>query len=66
MSEPLTATQAAGEFEYHIRHLYRLLNDGMVKGRLFGRMCMIDAKEVERIKSLQGPSGRLPKRVPEP
>ena len=60
MSEPLTAKQAAGELRNHIKHLYRLLNAGTVKGRLFGKMWMIDVEEVERIKSLQGQGGRLP------
>jgi len=63
MSEPLTAERAAEELGYHIDHLYRLLRSGRVKGRRFGRAWMIDRQEVERIKALQSPKGRLPDRT---
>jgi hypothetical protein len=65
MSNPLTAEQAADKLGYHIHHLYRLLRKGTVKGRQFNRVWMIDPAEVERIKSLQGAGGRLPKAEPE-
>ena len=61
MIEPLTVGQAAEELGYHVKHLYRLLNSGRLKGQKFGQAWMIDREEVERIKSLQGPGGRLPK-----
>jgi excisionase family DNA binding protein len=61
MDEPLTAQEAAAELGYHIRHLYRLLNDGTIQGQRFGNAWMIDRREVECIKALQGPGGRLPK-----
>jgi excisionase family DNA binding protein len=61
MSEPLTADQAAKELGYHLNYLYSLLKEGTVQGRKFGRDWMISRQEVERIKALQGPGGRLPK-----
>jgi excisionase family DNA binding protein len=61
MGEPLTAQEAANELGYHTRHLYRLLNDGTIRGKRFGRVWMIDRQEVERVKALQGSGGRLPK-----
>jgi excisionase family DNA binding protein len=61
MNRPLTAQEAAGELGYHIQHLYRLLRDGTIKAERFNRAWMIDRQEVERVKALQGPGGRLPK-----
>jgi excisionase family DNA binding protein len=58
---PLTAQQTADELGYHVRHLYRLLNNGTIRGERFNQVWMIDRQEVERIKALQGPGGRLPK-----
>lgn len=65
MDRPLTAQEAATELGYHVNHLYRLLRDGTIKGKHFGQAWMIDRQEVERIKAMQGPGGRLPKSVPE-
>ena len=64
MGEPLTAQEAAHELGYHTRHLYRLLQKGTVKGQRFGRVWMIDRQDVERLKALQGPGGRLPRSEP--
>jgi excisionase family DNA binding protein len=64
MSDPLTAQEAADELGYHIHHLYRLLRSGAIEARQFNRVWMIDRKEVERVKALQGPGGRLPKSGP--
>ena len=64
MSEPLTVEQVAKELDYHSHHVYRLLRSGRLEGRRFSGVWMIDRQEVERIKSLQGPGGRLPKTVP--
>jgi len=61
MERPLTAHAAADELGYHVNHLYRLLRDGTIKGQRFNQAWMIDSAEVERIKALQGKSGRLPK-----
>jgi len=61
MSKPLTAHQAANELGYNIKYLYQLLKKGIVKGEQFNRVWMIDPAEVERVRSLQGPGGRLPK-----
>jgi excisionase family DNA binding protein len=63
MSEPLTVEQAAEELGYHSHHVYRLLRSGKLDGRRFSGVWMIDRQEVERIKALQGPGGRLPKRT---
>lgn len=61
MSEPLTAEQAAQELGYHKAHVYKLLRTGKIQARRFGRAYLIDRQEVERIKALQGPKGRLPR-----
>jgi hypothetical protein len=61
MSEPLTAQQAADALGYNIKYLYLLLKASTIQGRKFGHIWMIDRAEVERIKALQGPGGRLPK-----
>lgn len=65
MADPLTAQQAADELGYNIHHTYRLLRNGTIKAKQFNQVWMIDAAEVERIKALQGPGGRLPRSVPE-
>ena len=65
MNEPLTVEQAAAELDYHVKHMYRLLKRGRLNARRFGHAWMIDRQEVERIKALQGPGGRLPKSEPE-
>ncbi len=61
MERPLTAQEAAEQLAYHPDHLRRLLRTGRVKGERIGQMWIIDHQEVERIKALQGPGGRLPK-----
>jgi excisionase family DNA binding protein len=61
MSRPLTAQEAAEELGYHVNYLYRLLKESTVNAQQFNRVWMIDRQEVERIKALQGPGGRLPK-----
>ena len=65
MDRPLTATEAADELGYNIHHMYKLLRKRIVKGERFNQSWMIDRQEVERIKALQGPGGRLPRSVPE-
>ena len=61
MQRPLTAQEAADELGYNIHHMYKLLRKGTVKAERFNKAWMIDPAEVERIKALQGPGGRLPK-----
>jgi hypothetical protein len=61
MERPLTAQEAADRMGYHVNHLRRLLRVGAVKGERFNQVWMIDPAEVERVKALQGPGGRLPK-----
>ena len=61
MEVPLTAEEAVDKLGYHVVYVRRLLRDGKIKGKQFNRVWMIDPAEVERIKSLQGPGGRLPK-----
>ena len=65
MSRPLTAREAADELDYHIKHVYLLLKNRTIKGDRFNDTWMIDPAEVERIKALQGPGGRLRKAAPE-
>jgi excisionase family DNA binding protein len=64
MDRSLTAQEAADRLGYNVKHQYRLLNSGKVKGQRVGHIWLIDAQEVECIKILQGPGGRLPKSEP--
>jgi hypothetical protein len=61
MERPLTTQQAAAELGYHVVYLRQLLREGKVKGQRFNQAWMIEPSEVERVKALQGPGGRLPK-----
>ena len=61
MEEPLTVKEAAERLGYHPNHVRRLLRTGMVKGKRFSGVWMVDRAEVERVKALQGKGGRLPK-----
>jgi len=61
MERPLTVKEAAERLEYHPDHLRRLVRAGTVQGERVGLVWLIPVSEVERIKSLQGPGGRLPK-----
>ena len=63
MDRPLTVPEAAEILNYNPGHLGRLLREGRVRGERVGGRWMISHQEVERIKSLQGPGGRLPKRT---
>jgi len=65
MDRPLTVPEAAEILNYHPNHLSRLLREGRVKGERVGGRWMISHQEVERIKALQGPGGRLPKSSPQ-
>lgn len=60
MGEKLTTEQAAKELGYHVDHVRRLLRAGIIQAEKFNRVWMIDRQEVERIRKLQGPDGRLP------
>ena len=61
MNRPLTVPEAAEQLDYHPDHLRRLLRAGTVNAERVGGRWMIDTAEVERIKTLQGKGGRLPK-----
>ena len=61
MDRPYTVQEAAERLDYHPDHLRRLLRAGRVEGERIGQVWLIDRQEVERIKALQGPGGRLPK-----
>ena len=65
MDRPLTVPEAAEKLNYHPDHLGRLLRAGRVEGERVGGRWLISRQEVERIKAMQGPGGRLPKSVPE-
>jgi excisionase family DNA binding protein len=59
MSEMLSAKEAAQELGYHKDHLYRLLNDGTVRGQRISGVWLISRREIERVKRLQDEHGRL-------
>lgn len=61
MADRLTVKEAAGQLGYHPNYLRRLLRKGTVNGESFSGVWIIDRSEVDRIKALQGPGGRLPK-----
>ena len=61
MRDRLTAQEAADILGYNISHRRRLLRNGTVEAEQFNRVWMIDRQEVERVRALQGPGGRLPK-----
>jgi hypothetical protein len=66
MERPLTAQEVADELGYHIQHMYLLLRAGTVRAERFNKAAwIVDRAEVERVKALQGPGGRLPKTVPD-
>jgi excisionase family DNA binding protein len=64
MDRSLTAQEAVDRLGYNVKHLYRLLNSGKMKGQRVGHIWLIDPAEVGRIKALQGRGGRLPKSGP--
>lgn len=57
MSEMLSAREAAKELGYHVNHLYRLLNDGTVKGQQISGVWLVSRREVERVKRLKNEQG---------
>ena len=61
MERPYTVREAAERLGYHVNHVRRLLQTGTMKGERVGPIWLIDRQEVDRIKALQGPGGRLPK-----
>jgi excisionase family DNA binding protein len=64
MERPLTAQEAADALGYNVKHLYRLLRSGKVRGERAGHIWLISREEVERTRARQGPGGRLPKSEP--
>jgi excisionase family DNA binding protein len=62
MKRPLTVHEAAKELGYHPDHMRRLVRAGTVKAEKAGLVWLIPLSEIERVKALQGPGGRLPKR----
>jgi excisionase family DNA binding protein len=64
MDRPLTVKEAAAELGYSTKHLYRLLKSGRLEGERVGLVWLIPCQEIEKIKALQGPGGRLPKSEP--
>ena len=61
MNDRVTAHEAAKFLGYHVKHVYRLLDQGVIKGEQFNRVWIIPRSEIERIKKLQTEGGRLPK-----
>ena len=60
MERPLTVPEAARELDYHPDHVRRLLRAGTMRGEQVGGRWLIGRQEIQRIKDLQGPDGRLP------
>ena len=61
MDRPLTVTEAAERLGYHPDHVRRLLRAGQLQGERVGPIWLISREEVDRVKVLQGPDGRLPR-----
>ena len=61
MDRPLTVREAAELLGYHPDHVRRLLRAGTVQGERVGPVWLIPRQEVERVKAMQGPGGRLPR-----
>ena len=61
MDAMFTAPEAAEILGYHPDYFRTLLRLGTIEGRKFGPVWMISRAEVDRVKALQGPGGRLPK-----
>ena len=59
MGKILTAQEAAKILGYHVNHVYRLLRFGVIRGKRFNRVWMLDENEIKRVKALQSESGRL-------
>lgn len=62
MDDALTTKEAAEILGYNPNYLRELLRQGTIRARQFSGVWMIPREEVERIKALQGPKGRLPRR----
>ena len=62
MSEALTTNEAAEILGYNPNYLRDLLRRGVIRAKRFSGVWMIPREEVERIKALQTPKGRLPRR----
>jgi excisionase family DNA binding protein len=61
MGRGLTAKQAAGILGYAEDHVCRLARWGRLRAARFGYVWVIDPEDVERLKSLRGKGGRLPR-----
>ena len=61
MKRPFTVPETAQQLDYHPDHVRRLLKTGTMQGEQVGGRWLIDPAEVQRIKAMQGPGGRLPK-----
>lgn len=61
MERPLTTQEAAADLGYHTNYVRRLLRAGVLRGERVGPFWLIPRQEVERVKDLQGPGGRLPR-----
>ena len=61
MDRPLTVKEAAERLGYHPDHTRRLIRAGTIEAERAGLVWLIPLSEVDRIKGLQGPGGRLPK-----
>ena len=57
----VTVQEAAEQLGYHQHHVYRMLAQGVMKGRQWNRAWIIKQSEVDRIKALQDEHGRLPR-----
>ena len=57
MANMLSAKEAAQELGYHVNHLYRLLNNGTIKGQRISGVWLVSRQEVERAKRLKSEQG---------
>lgn len=55
----ITAEEAARLLGYHVKHIYRLLREGVLTGQKFNGVWEIDRDVVLNLKRRQSESGRL-------
>jgi len=59
MTDIISAKKAAEELGYHVKHMYRLLREGKIKGERIGGGWAVDVLSVAQAKARQDDNGRI-------